>query len=226
LAQVLLTRGGRIGFQVENAMAATAAAWALGISEAAIRAGLESFTGNEHQAPGRFNVLEARGLTLIVDYGHNPSAVSALVEAVEQFPNPSRTIAFTAVGDRRDADILRQGELLGDSFDRVILYEDKGTRGHAPGEIIALLRRGIASGRRGPQVFEAPNESEAIATALAMASPGDLIVIQSDESSEETLALVHRQLASGALRVPDGHAPHPEASANDPPAYAISRCSW
>ena len=60
----------------------------------------------------------------MLDYGHNPSALLALVEAIAVFPHERRSIVFTAAGDRRDEDIIRQGEILGDPFDFVILYED------------------------------------------------------------------------------------------------------
>ena len=87
LANVPLTHGGRIAFQVENALASAAAAWALGIPRDAIRAGLESFAADLEKVPGRFNLLEIGGATVIIDYGHNVSALSALIEAIEQFPH-------------------------------------------------------------------------------------------------------------------------------------------
>ena len=65
---------GRVGFQVENALAAAASCWARGISNGIIRDGLESFRGDAADAPGRFNVLHKHRATLIVNYGHNPSA--------------------------------------------------------------------------------------------------------------------------------------------------------
>jgi cyanophycin synthetase len=83
LADIPLTRNGAIGFQVENAMAAVAAAWGAGLSWDAIRAGLASFVNDADNAPGRFNVMDYRGATVIADYGHNPDAMRALVQAVE-----------------------------------------------------------------------------------------------------------------------------------------------
>ena len=141
LSDVPLTHGGRIGFQVENTLASVAAAWALGISRDLIRAGLESFAGDMDKVPGRFNLLEIGGATVIVDYGHNTSALQALIEAIEQFPHHHRTAVYTAAGDRRDCDMIRQGEMLGDAFDRVILYEDHYVRGREKGEIMGLLRK-------------------------------------------------------------------------------------
>ena len=146
LADVPLTHGGRVGFQVENALSATAAAWSLGISPDAIISGLESFKGEMNYSPGRFNLLEIGGATVIVDYVHNVSALGSLLEAIEAFPQERRTAVYSAPGDRRDDDLTRQAEMLGDTFDCVLLYEDRYTRGRQPGEIIGLFREG-ARGR-------------------------------------------------------------------------------
>ena len=67
-------------------MAAIAAAWALGLDWDTIRRGLASFVNDADNAPGRFNVFDYRGATLIADYGHNPDAMRALVRAVEAMP--------------------------------------------------------------------------------------------------------------------------------------------
>jgi cyanophycin synthetase len=203
LARVPMTRGGRIGFQIDNALAAAAAAWANGVPETAIRAGLETFSADSRQAPGRFNVLEAGGATVVVDYGHNPSALEALVEALDQFPGATRTAVFTAEGDRRDHDIVRQAEILGHAFDTVYLYEYPDLRGRKPGEIPALLRRGLDQGRRVAEVLEV-GSSEAIEIALRSVRSGDLVLIQADVLEiEETLAVVQRHLAALPNHTPD-----------------------
>jgi cyanophycin synthetase len=87
LANVPLTRNGTIGFQVENAMAAIATGWALGLDEwETIESALANFVNDAATAPGRFNVFDYKGATLIADYGHNPDAIQALVKAIENMP--------------------------------------------------------------------------------------------------------------------------------------------
>ncbi|MFM9118559.1 MAG: Mur ligase family protein, partial [Planctomycetota bacterium] len=71
LDRIPLTHGGRILFQVENVLASTAANWALGIPAEVIRNGLETFAASVDKSPGRFNLLELNGATVVVDYGHN-----------------------------------------------------------------------------------------------------------------------------------------------------------
>jgi cyanophycin synthetase len=198
LDRVPLTHGGRVPFQVENALAAAAAAWRLGIPCEAIRTALESFTSNLDQAPARFNLLEVNGATAVLDYGHNTSSLSCLIEALEQLPHARRAAVYTAAGDRRDGDLLRQGELLGDAFDRVILYEEEHcARGRRDGEIIGLFRRGLSGRRRVKTIEEVRGAVRAVQVALESARPGELLLVQVDRV-DETVELVRRLLASGA----------------------------
>ena len=73
--------------------------------------------GDIASAPGRFNVLTHLGSTIVLDYGHNSSALLALNEALAKFPHKRRKVVYTAAGDRRDVDIRRQAELLAGFFD-------------------------------------------------------------------------------------------------------------
>jgi hypothetical protein len=146
-----ITMGGMIPFQVENVMASVAAAWALGLDWDTIRNGLSSFSNDTHNALGRFNLFQYRGATVIADYGHNPDAMLALVQAVQAMPAKRRSVVISGAGDRRDQDIRQQTEILGDAFDEVILYEDQCQRGRRDGEVIALLRQGLANARAPPR---------------------------------------------------------------------------
>ncbi len=197
LENVPLTHGGRIAFQVENALASAAAAWALGIPRDAIRAGLESFAADLEKVPGRFNLLEIAGATVIVDYGHNVSALTALIEAIEQFPQEQRTIVYSAAGDRRDRDMIRQGELLGDAFDRVVLYEDHYLRGRSEGEIMRFFRQGLSAGQRVSDVQEFQGNIKAIRSALRHVRSGELLVLQADKV-DETMDYLTRLLTAQA----------------------------
>ena len=181
LDDVPLTRKGTIAFQVENAMASVAAAWALDLDWNVIRAGLYSFGGDVQTVPGRFNVFSYRDATLIADYGHNPDAILALVRAVEAMPAQRRMIVISGAGDRRDKDISRQTEILGDAFDEILLYQDQCQRGRKDGEVIDLLRQGLVHAKRASRVEEIRGEFLAIDTALARLQPGDLCLILIDQ---------------------------------------------
>jgi cyanophycin synthetase len=199
LGHVPITHGGRIAFQVENALAAAAAAWCLGIPCEAIRVGLESFTGGMEGAPSRFNLLEVHGATVIMDYGHNVSSLSCLIDVVEQLPHTRRLVVYSAAGDRRDADLIRQGELLGDAFDRVILYEEEHCiRGRKEGEIPRLLRQGLTGRRRVREIEEVKGAVKAAEFAMESVRPGELLLVQVD-LVDETLDLLRRYLRSGVM---------------------------
>src|SRR5205085_2536875 len=74
-------------------------------------------------------------------------------------------VVFTAC-NRRDCDVIEMGEILGHGFDRVILYRDRGNNERADGELNAVLRRGLAAGRRVAEVVEADTEQDAAEAAL------------------------------------------------------------
>lgn len=195
LADIPLVRGGAIGFQVENTMAALAAAWALGLDWSGIKAGVASFVNDADTAPGRFNVFSYRGATLIADYGHNPDAIEALVRAVDGMPAARRSVVISGAGDRRDIDIQRQTEILGDAFDEVILYQDMCQRGRADGEVLTLLRQGLTNAKRAKRVAEIHGEYSAIDTALDGLTEGDLCLILIDQV-DEALAHIQQRIAS------------------------------
>ncbi|ANN67965.1 cyanophycin synthetase [Bordetella bronchialis] len=198
LADIPLTRGGSIAFQVENAMAAIGAAWALETPWPRIRQGLKTFVSDAATAPGRFNVFEYRGATLIADYGHNPDAIGALVQAVEAMPAVRRSVVISGAGDRRDEDIRRQTEILGEAFDDVILYQDQCQRGRADGEVIALLREGLRHASRTTYSTEIDGEFVAIDAALERLQTGDLCLILVDQV-EEALAHIAMRVAQASV---------------------------
>ncbi len=195
LHSVPLTHGGRVGFHVENVLAAVAAAWALKVPEEQIRSGLQTFVGGLGQVPARFNLLGIRGATVILDYGHNLSALKRQVESLEQFPHARRTIVYSAAGDRRDADMIKQGELLGNAFERVVLYEDAYMRGRADGEIIGLFRKGLSNGKRVKEIVEVRGGLKAVEDEIARLRFGDLLVVQPDVI-DDAVEYLQRLLAS------------------------------
>jgi cyanophycin synthetase len=193
LNRVPLTFGGRIAFEVENALAVVGAAVSLNIPIDSIRASAESFSPDMDKVPGRFNLMEIHGATVIVDYGHNPHSLAAMIAAIDTFPNQRRTCVYTTAGDRRDCDIVLQGQLLAAAFDRVILYEDHYVRGRAEGEIMGLLRQGLAEGTRVQQIDEIRGAVQSVEAALKSANPGDLLLIQAD-TIDETVTFVRQYL--------------------------------
>ena len=196
LSEVPITRNGTVGFQVENVMASVAAAWATGVDWDRICAGLASFANESDNAPGRFNVFSYRGATVIADYGHNPDAILALVRAVDSMPARRRSVVISGAGDRRDEDITQQTAILGSAFDDVLLYQDQCQRGREDGEVVGLLRKGLAGASRTTHIDEINGEFVAIDKALARLSEGDLCLILIDQV-DEALAHIAGRVAAG-----------------------------
>jgi cyanophycin synthetase len=181
LAHVPLTHAGRIPFQVENVLAAAAAATALGVPRDAIRTALETFSPHLDGSPGRFNLLDVRGATVVVDYGHNTSALEAILGTLKNFPHSRRRALYSAAGDRRDCDLIELGQMLGDHFDEIILYEDRYVRGRTQGEIMRLMQQGASQGKRVKHIEQIIGSIAAVERALATIEPGELLLLQPDE---------------------------------------------
>lgn len=180
VADVPLTLGGMIDFHVENTLSSVAAAWCLGVPLHIIREQAATIAADIGKVPVRFNIFEIEGAKVIVDYGHNVHALSAVIGVVEKFPNTNRMAVYTTAGDRRDCDMVAQGELLGKAFDRVILYEDHYLRGRPKGEIISLIRQGVEKGGRTKEILELTGADNAAELAMSKLQPGDLLMLQAD----------------------------------------------
>jgi cyanophycin synthetase len=167
----------------------------LGVDQPHIRQGLASFVGSPPQAPGRFNVFKLHGATVIVDFAHNASALVALARALDSFPHRRRTIIFGGC-DRRDEDVIRQGVVLGDGFDRVVLCRDRGCRDRREGELSELVQRGLHAAHRVSQIVTCSDEREAIEDGLRNLQPDELLVL-APESIQTALEILSKEGACG-----------------------------
>jgi cyanophycin synthetase len=198
---------GRARMNVQNALAATAAAWAAGAHLHDIRQGLRTFTTSYFMAPGRMNMFELDGYRVVVDYAHNPPALRAVGDFVERLTEPSpggarapvtgRRIGVVATaGDRRDEDIREIGRVAAGIFDELIIREDENNRGRPRGDTAALIAEGIdsvGSERRATSVTTILPELEATRAALDRATEGDVVVVCVDHANQVWKELQRRQ---------------------------------
>ena len=195
LSGVPITVGGKVGFQVENTLAAVAACWGLNLPWNEIVDGVSTFTSDAARVPGRFNVMDYRGATLVADYGHNPDAIAALVQAFEALPigpGGKRTVVISGAGDRRDEDLFEQTRILGALFDHVILYEDQCQRGRADWEVVKIMRRGLDGAKRTTHIEEIRGEFVAIDAALGLLNSGDQCLILVDQVEQAVAYLAEK----------------------------------
>jgi cyanophycin synthetase len=176
------TLEGRAMHNVQNAMFAAAMAFSLDLKLDAIRQGLRTFDSTFFQAPGRMNVWDEHPFKVIFDYAHNAHAVAAMADLAGRLDVRGRRIVVVAgPGDRRDEDIREIALAVAGRFDHYICRRDDGLRGRAgdevPNMIAAVLReQGVADSA----ITVIPDEQQAIAAALRMGQPGDLLLVFAD----------------------------------------------
>jgi len=176
------TLEGRALHNVQNAMFAASMAFSLGIKLDAIRQGLRTFDSTFFQAPGRMNVFNEHPFKVLFDYGHNAHAVAAMADLAQRLDVTGRRIVVLAgPGDRRDADLIAIANAVAGRFDHYICRRDDSLRDRAPDEVPRLQATALrAAGVPESAISIIPDEQEAIAAALSMGQPGDLLLIFAD----------------------------------------------
>jgi len=203
VVNVPLTFEGYARFNVANALAASAAAYALGLSIADIQMGLQTFHPTPGQNPGRTNLIDADGMKVLIDYGHNVPALEALSELVGCIPARRRISVASAPGNRRDEDLFTLGTLLARMHDVVFIYESDA-RGRPPGDAARLLREGAESMPGTCRVEVIMEEQQAVDRAFDEASEGDLLVLLIDDVDGAIERLRGRRFRSATSTPPEG----------------------
>ena len=180
------TFGGRARMNVQNSLAAAAAAFAAGAPLHDIRQGLRTFSTNYYLSPGRLNEVEVNGVNVIVDYCHNAPG-HARCSATSSTGSARRLTSTSELGkpsrigvDRHRRRPARRGHASSSArsppqhFDVVIVREDDNLRGRARGETAGLVAEGVrqamADGARCKQVEIVLDEIEAVRHAMARAN--------------------------------------------------------
>lgn len=197
LKDVPLTRGGSVAFQIDNVMAAAAAAWAMGLSRELIQAGVETFDLNGDDAPATFNVYRKAGKTVVVDDAHNADAIQALAQGLQQFGDKQRIGLFAAGAERRQQDIVGIGAAIGAHFDQVTLVPDPTvTTARVADAGEQWLREGLASASRCRQVQLAGDAMASAQNLLDALTADQVLVIQAGEGDLNPLRSLVARWAS------------------------------
>ena len=167
----------------------------LKIPQEVIAAGLKTLdnAGN----PGRANVYHINGVTVFLDFAHNPAGLEALMPVIEALPARRRALITGQAGDRGDDD-LREFALASDSlrFDRIFIKRmDNHARGRPIGEVANIMRDAyLGSGYRKSVMSQPRTEIDAVKAALRWAKTGDLIVLLSHEKRDQTQAFLQSRV--------------------------------
>jgi UDP-N-acetylmuramoyl-L-alanyl-D-glutamate--2,6-diaminopimelate ligase len=166
---VVLQLAGR--HNVANALAAATTAAALGIDQDRIIEGLQAAT----PVRGRFEMIDAgQPFRLAVDYAHTPDALEAVIEAARATVPGRVVVVFGCGGDRDHDKRPEMGRVVHRRADVAIVTSDN-PRSEDPQAIIASILDGMTGA--GGQVEVEPDRRAAIARALALAEPGDLVLL-------------------------------------------------
>ncbi len=187
------TLDGKAMHNVQNALFAAAICFSTGKSLEDIRHGLRTFASSYFQAPGRMNVFDEHPFKVILDYGHNPSAIEAMCRLVDQLePEGKRICVFTLPGDRRDEDIAAAAKIVAGHFDHYICRRDDNLRGRGTDEVPKILQAALLENDVPKKAIRViPDEAEAIEAALNMASVGDLVLIFGDDIARSWKQIIY-----------------------------------
>jgi UDP-N-acetylmuramyl tripeptide synthase len=176
--EIPIALGGAARHNVANALSAAALTWCLGVSIADIRTGLTTMAQDEN--PGRCNIYDLDGFKVLVDFAHNPAAMSALFDMARAIPAKRRTLCFGQAGDRTD-ELIR--ELARDAWaiglDRVVVSELAAYhRGREHGDVYGIIRDELLrSGAESSQIAHFETEMESFMSAIDWADHGDLVIM-------------------------------------------------
>jgi UDP-N-acetylmuramoyl-L-alanyl-D-glutamate--2,6-diaminopimelate ligase len=154
-------------FNVANALAAAAAAWAMGVAPARIGERL----GTVPQIPGRLEMI-SDAPTVLRDYAHTPDALERALCALRPFATGKLIVVFGCGGDRDRGKRPEMGAVAERVADRLILTSDN-PRTEDPERILD----DIASGLRRRDYERIEDRRQAIARALAIAGPDDVVLL-------------------------------------------------
>ncbi|HZY74507.1 MAG TPA: UDP-N-acetylmuramoyl-L-alanyl-D-glutamate--2,6-diaminopimelate ligase [Edaphobacter sp.] len=159
---------------VYNLLAASAAAWARGLTIDEVTAAAAAGA----QVPGRFEVVPSvNGVTVVVDYAHTDDALRNLItlgrELVKERGGRVITL-FGCGGDRDRTKRPRMGRAAGEGSDLVVLTSDN-PRSEEPRAIIEEALAGVNA--TGAKCIVEEDRVEAIAIAIRSARPGDIVLL-------------------------------------------------
>jgi UDP-N-acetylmuramoyl-L-alanyl-D-glutamate--2,6-diaminopimelate ligase len=179
-------------FNVHNAMAALGVARALGLDLDGAVSALAGVTA----VPGRMQRIDqGQPFTVIVDYAHTAEALGTVLdELVPSDPRGGRIAVFGSAGERDVTKRAEMGRVAGERC-RLVVVTDEDPRGEDRLAILEAIAAGAeaAGRRRGTDLLLIPDRAEAIATAMRLARPGDVVLL-AGKGHERTI-----ETADGAL---------------------------
>ncbi|HTE65135.1 MAG TPA: cyanophycin synthetase, partial [Candidatus Binatia bacterium] len=179
-------------YNVANALAAAAAADALGIPTARIAEGLRTFALDSAANPGRLNLYERRGMLALVDFAHNEAGLAGLLEVCRGLTRGAGRrrgkvrLALGTAGDRTDEILHNLGVLAGQGADEVVICEKRHyLRGRDLKAMNAIFRAGVAEGGYTAEVEAFDTELGALQALVERSRRGDVVAVMAHVERSE-----------------------------------------
>lgn len=170
---------------IQNALGVVGLCKTLGISTEAIQSGLMSFSSDPADNPGRTNIYDVNGTSVIVDFAHNAHSMKAVMKMAKNMTksmpdNGKISVMFSHGGDRSNAEIFAVADAVHSINPSIYILCELETylRGREVGEIsdlveTYLLNKGIPE----ESLVKAPDPLKGAKKALSSAQSGDLVLL-------------------------------------------------
>lgn len=199
IEDIPITMKGAARYNIANCLNAISLAKMLNLSNSAIRDALSRFGGSFRENPGRGNFIHIDGVTVLMDFAHNPHGMKAIIEMIRQVPARRRLILVGQAGDRSNGDIRALVEATAVlEFDRVIAAEiPKYLRGRESGEVPGLIRSAFEELGIGRDDVElSPDYLSGVRSALEWSQSGDLLLLLVLDQKEEVFEFIRSRETS------------------------------
>ena len=155
-------------FNVENALAALAAARGLGVAPEVVASALPE----AEPVPGRLEPVHGDSpFAVLVDYAHTPDSLENALRTVREIATGRVIVVFGAGGNRDRLKRPLMGQAARELADVVVVTSDN-PRDEEPEAIVADVLEGA-----GPDAVTRVDRREAIEEAIEMARPGDVVLV-------------------------------------------------
>jgi len=158
------------GYNVDNTLLAMTILSELGADDAAVASAMSGVT----RVTGRFDVVEGRGLTVVVDYAHTPEGLRRLLGDVRELVPRGRVITVFGCGGDRDRTKRPEMGLIASEESDITYVTSDNPRSEPPDAIIDAIMSGVLASA---VVHRVVDRREAITRALDDAEPGDVVVV-------------------------------------------------
>ena len=177
-----LSMAGAARYNIANCLGAVLLAHCLGVPAATLRSTLGKFGARREDNPGRLQHWQFAGITVFMDYAHNPEGLEGLLQVGEasRIAGGRLGLVLGQAGNRQDQDIADLAKVAAaHKPDRIALKDLDGyLRGRKHGDVPKLLRRELlVRGQPDDSLSVHRKEIEAVKALLEWARPGDVLVL-------------------------------------------------